>query len=164
MNIGERIRVLREARELTQGDIEERTFLKRSYLSRVENGHTIPSVETLEKIARSLNIAMYQFFYEGLSPIDEGSAAKRAAELYGSSGKELFVLDRFRKLLAQMQPRDRRLLLVMAQRMVSERGTVRRKPASKRKNPRSQESVAEQVVESIADTPPAPDNPGFPKL
>ena len=122
MNIGERIRVLREARELTQGDIEKRTSLKRSYISRVENGHTVPSIETLEKIARSLEIAMYQFFYEGNRPVDEGSIAKRAASLYGCSGKELFVLDKFRKLLAHMEDRDRKLLLVMAERMVKERG------------------------------------------
>ncbi|HET9402224.1 MAG TPA: helix-turn-helix transcriptional regulator [Candidatus Acidoferrales bacterium] len=163
MNIGERIRVLREARDLTQGDIEKRTFLKRSYLSRVENGHTIPSVETLEKIARSLNIAMYQFFYEGHSPVDEGSAAKRAASLYGSSGKELFVLDKFRQLLAEMQPRDRRLLLVMAQRMVSDRGTRKRKPLAKRKIPGVEERTSQPVTENIAEAPPAPDHPDFAK-
>ena len=163
MNIGERIRVLREARELTQGDIEKRTFLKRSYLSRVENGHTIPSVETLEKIARSLNIAIYQFFYEGHSPVDEGSVAKRAAELFGSSAKELFVLDRFRKLLAQMQPRDRRLLLVMAQRMVVDRGTKKRKPGAKRTNSRLEQGIREPIMQILAETPPAQDNADFPK-
>lgn len=163
MNIGERIRLLREARELTQGDIEERTFLKRSYLSRVENGHTIPSVETLEKIARSLDIAMYQFFYEGSSPVDEGSLAKRAADLFGASGKELFVLDKFRKLLAQMQPRDRRLLLVMAQRMVSERGTKKHKTARKRKNPVAVEGISGPFVEMNSDLPAATDQPEFAK-
>lgn len=160
MNIGERIRVLREARELTQGDIEKRTFLKRSYLSRVENGHTIPSVETLEKIARSLNIAMYQFFYEGQSPVDEGSAAKRAAELYGNSGKELFVLDRFRKLLAQMQPRDRNLLLIMAQRMVNDRGTKKR---PRTKTPLGAESGTEPVAE-VMEVLPAAENAEATKL
>jgi transcriptional regulator with XRE-family HTH domain len=119
MNIGERIRVLREARELTQGDIEKRTFLKRSYLSRVENGHTVPSIETLEKIARSLNISMYQFFYEGDKPVDEGMVSKRAATLYGNRGKEIFVLDKFRQLLGRMEDRERALLLVMAQRMAT---------------------------------------------
>lgn len=119
MNIGERIRVLREARELTQGDIEKRTFLKRSYLSRVENGHTVPSIETLEKIARALGISMYQFFYEGDKPVDEGLVKKRAATLYGNRGKEIFVLDKFRQLLGRMADRERALLLVMAQRMAA---------------------------------------------
>lgn len=133
MNIGERIRVLREARELTQGDIEKRTFLKRSYLSRVENGHTVPSIETLEKIARALNISMYQFFYEGNKPVDEGLVAKRAATLYGNRGKEIFVLDKFRQLLRRMADRERALLLVMAQRMAASAGPKRSSVAAKHK-------------------------------
>ncbi len=54
MIISERLRELREAKQLSQGDIEKRTGLLRCYLSRVENGHTIPAIETLEKIARAL--------------------------------------------------------------------------------------------------------------
>ena len=156
MNIGERIRVLREARELTQGDIEKRTLLKRSYISRVENGHTVPSIETLEKIARSLEIAMYQFFYEGNKPVDEGSIAQRAASLYGCSGKELFVLDKFRKLLAHMEDRDRKLLLVMAERMVKERGgkkgTKHGKSAGVPAEPASTDSLQNDLLS--ADTAP----------
>jgi transcriptional regulator with XRE-family HTH domain len=54
MIVGERIRALREAKKLSQGDIQQRTGLFRCYTSRVENGHTVPSVETLEKFARAL--------------------------------------------------------------------------------------------------------------
>ncbi len=62
MLIGDRLRAIREAKKLFQGDIEERSGLKRSYVSRVENGHTIPSVETLEKLARALEVPLYQLF------------------------------------------------------------------------------------------------------
>ncbi|HTZ72906.1 MAG TPA: helix-turn-helix transcriptional regulator [Candidatus Aquilonibacter sp.] len=70
MLIGERIRMLRERRGLTQGDIEERTGLLRCYTSRVENGHTVPSLETIEKIARALEMPLYQVFYDGEKPPD----------------------------------------------------------------------------------------------
>ncbi len=68
MLIGDRLRALRKAKNLSQGDIEKRSGLKRSYVSRVENGHTVPSVETLEKFARALEVLLYQLFYEGERP------------------------------------------------------------------------------------------------
>jgi transcriptional regulator with XRE-family HTH domain len=68
MLIGERIRALREKKGLTQGDLEERSGLLRCYTSRVENGHTVPSLETIEKIARALELPLYQVFYEGEKP------------------------------------------------------------------------------------------------
>ena len=65
MLIGDRIRAIREAKNLSQGDIEERCGLLRVYISRVENGHLVPSVGTLEKLARALEVPLYQLFYEG---------------------------------------------------------------------------------------------------
>ena len=65
MDIGKRLTALRGARELTQGDIERRTGLLRCYVSRVENGHTIPSIETLERWAIALELEVYQLFFEG---------------------------------------------------------------------------------------------------
>ncbi len=57
MIIGDRLRALREEKKLSQGDIEKRTGLLRCYISRVENGHTVPAIETLEKLARALERA-----------------------------------------------------------------------------------------------------------
>jgi len=68
MVIGERIREVREQKNLSQGDIEKRTGLLRCYISRVENGHTVSAVETLEKMARALDLPLYQLFYEGENP------------------------------------------------------------------------------------------------
>ena len=52
--ISDRLRSIREEKKLSQGDIEKRTGLLRCYVSRVENGHTVPAVETIEKFARAL--------------------------------------------------------------------------------------------------------------
>ena len=68
MIIGDRLKQLRESKHLTQGDIERLSGLLRCYVSRVENGHTVPAVETLEKLARAIGIPMYQLFYDGEEP------------------------------------------------------------------------------------------------
>jgi transcriptional regulator with XRE-family HTH domain len=60
---GDRIRGMREEKKLSQGDIEKRTGLLRRNISRVENGHTVPAIQPLEKIARALECPRYQLFY-----------------------------------------------------------------------------------------------------
>jgi transcriptional regulator with XRE-family HTH domain len=65
MVIGDRLKSLREAKKFSQGVIEKRTGLLRCYISRVENGHTVPTIETLEKLARALEVPTYQLFHEG---------------------------------------------------------------------------------------------------
>jgi DNA-binding XRE family transcriptional regulator len=68
MVFGDKLRALREEKKLSQGDIEKRTGLLRCYVSRVENGHTVPAVETLEKFARALEVPMYQLFHDSAEP------------------------------------------------------------------------------------------------
>lgn len=68
MDIGERLRQLREDRGFSQSDMEKRTGLLRAYISRVENGHTVPSLETLERLANALEVPLYQLSYEGGGP------------------------------------------------------------------------------------------------
>lgn len=120
MIIGDRLRAVREEKKLSQGDIEKRTGLLRCYISRVENGHTVPAIETLEKMARALEIPLYQLFYEGENPPPLPLLANRrtAADLaWGSSGKDARYLMKFRQQLSRMDEGDRRLLLFMAQKM-----------------------------------------------
>ncbi len=120
MLIGDRLHAFRETKRLTQGDIEKRTGLLRSYISRVENGHTVPSVETLEKWARALEVPLYQLFYEGKeSPKLLHPPKRKTAEeiAWGSSGKEARLREKFRRLLGRINESDRRLLLHMAQKM-----------------------------------------------
>lgn len=73
MLIGNRIRAIREAKNLSQGNIEKRSGLLRSYLSRVEHDHTVPAAKTLEKLARALEVPLYQLFYEGEEPRAHGA-------------------------------------------------------------------------------------------
>ncbi len=65
MNIGETIRTFRLNKGMSQGDIEHRTGLLRCYLSRVENGHTVPSLDTLVRIATALDVPLALFFGDG---------------------------------------------------------------------------------------------------
>jgi transcriptional regulator with XRE-family HTH domain len=65
MDISKRLSALRASKELSQGDIERRTGLLRCYISRVENGHTTPSIETLERWASALEVEVYQLFFDG---------------------------------------------------------------------------------------------------
>jgi transcriptional regulator with XRE-family HTH domain len=117
--IGDRLRALREEKKLSQGDVEERTGLLRCYISRVENGHTVPAVETLEKFARALEIPMYQLFYDGEEPPKPLDLPKRKADskLFGASGKDARMLAKFRKLLGQSDTKNQSILLLMAQKM-----------------------------------------------
>ena len=120
MVIADRLRALREEKKLSQGDIEKRTGLLRCYISGVENGHTVPAIETLEKLARAMEVPMYQLFYDGEEPPKVPNLPKRQttnAIAWGSKGKDARVLGRFRTLLGRVKEPDRGLLLQMAQKM-----------------------------------------------
>ena len=115
MVIGDRLRELREAKNLSQGDIEKRTGLLRCYTSRVENGHTVPSVETLEKYARALEIPLYKLFYDGTEPLQKPIKVRTSGESkWGRHGKDYRELRGLAKSLSQMDDHDRQLLIVMA--------------------------------------------------
>jgi transcriptional regulator with XRE-family HTH domain len=121
MIIGDRLRVLREQKKFSQGEIEKRTGLLRCYISRVENGHTVPAVETLEKFARALEVPLYQLFYDGEEPPKLPLIPKRRPSggvVWGDAGKDARTLAKFRQLLSRTDEEDRRLLLFMAKKMV----------------------------------------------
>lgn len=61
-NIGQRIRQLRESRSMTQSQLQSRSKVSRSYLSRIESGQMTPSLGTLEKISEALNVGLNRFF------------------------------------------------------------------------------------------------------
>src|ERR1700747_3423375 len=121
MILGERLRTVREQKELSQGDVEKRSGLLRCYISRVENGHTVPAVETLEKFARALEVPLYQLFYDGDEPPQLPTLPRRrspSALAWGDTGKDARTLAKFRQLLSRANEEDRRLLLFMAKKMV----------------------------------------------
>ena len=122
MIIGDRLREMREGKKLSQGDIEKRTGLLRCYISRVENGHTVPAIETLEKLARALEVPLYQLFYEGEEPPKLPNLLKQKgsnAIVWGSSGKQAVYLHKLTKCLSKAGAPDRKLLLAIAQKIVA---------------------------------------------
>jgi transcriptional regulator with XRE-family HTH domain len=118
MDVGDRLKQFRELRGLSQGKIEERTGLLRCYISRVENGHTVPSVETLEKFACALDMPLYQFLYEGEKPPKSLKTQAQETNDWASRGKGRRIFSKLQKALQKMSVQDRALLLCMAANMV----------------------------------------------
>ena len=124
MSIGARIRALREQKGLSQGDIERVTGLLRCYTSRVENGHTIPSLETLERFAAALDVPLYRLFYAGedatptanLSPRE---TLKELAESDGRKGEDARFLLKLKTLLDQITESDRQVVLALAKKLAT---------------------------------------------
>jgi transcriptional regulator with XRE-family HTH domain len=120
MIICDRLREMREAKKLSQGDIEKRSGLLRCYISRVENGHTVPAIETLEKMARALEVPLYQLFYDGEEPPKLPQLLKRKSSdeiAWGSVGKDARYLNKLRRVLSKTDEGNRKLILYMTQKM-----------------------------------------------
>jgi transcriptional regulator with XRE-family HTH domain len=116
MDIGTRLRELREAKRYSQGDIEKRSGLLRCYLSRVECGYTEPKIETLEKWAKALDLELYQLFYQGKGkPI-----APKVAEPARRNTRQGALLNLFQR----MPERDKHLILVLARRLSKGGGSM----------------------------------------
>jgi transcriptional regulator with XRE-family HTH domain len=121
MEIGPKLRELRKAKKFSQGDIENKTGLLRCYTSRVENGHTIPNVETLEKYARALEIPLYRLFTNRESAnVPKLLTVKREAE-WGLDSKHHSELRLFANAIRRLDDRKRKLLLGIAQEMATRR-------------------------------------------
>ena len=120
MVIGDRLRALREEKTFSQGEVEKRTGLLRCYISRVENGYTVPNVETLEKFARALEVPMYQLFYDSEEPPKLPKLPRRKATddiLWGNSGNDARMLVQFCRLFSRMEKGKPELLLFAAKKM-----------------------------------------------
>jgi transcriptional regulator with XRE-family HTH domain len=122
MEIGAKLHELRVAKNLSQGDIEKRTGLFRTYTCRVERGHTVPSIETLEKYANALEIPLYRLFTDEKSVVKPKLPRSEGGSLWGSRGKERDAFQTLAKALSRMDEPDRKLLLSMAQRMARRGG------------------------------------------
>jgi transcriptional regulator with XRE-family HTH domain len=120
--IGEVIKSYRAERGLSQGDIERRTGLLRCYLSRVENGHTVPSLETLAKIAEAMEISLADFFPAGNTPQDR-EKKKMLGEM---SEEEIRFLGEIKKYTTTLSDGDKRLVLAMIRKMAAQPPSARR--------------------------------------
>lgn len=119
MNIADRLRVLREQKKLSQGDIQESTELLRAYISRLENGHTVPAPSTLEKIARAFKVPLWEMLYDGERLPESRPTVKGYSRR--ATNQKLKALFRLPKALASMTPRDRKILLAMSREMLRRR-------------------------------------------
>ena len=121
MVIGMRLRRLREERNLSQGDIEKRSGLLRCYISRVENGHTIPSLATLEKLAAVLEIPLFRVFYDGEEPppLPQLSGRLSTEEMLrvSESESDKRFLQKLKSLIDTMGEQDRELVLLTARKL-----------------------------------------------
>jgi transcriptional regulator with XRE-family HTH domain len=124
MVISERLRALRQQKGLSQGAIQERTGLLRCYISRLENSHTVPSIDTLEKLARALELPMYKLFYDGEeppTPCNPRRSQPESEDMWGSSGRDKKTLHKFRELFSRTTRRDLELLMQTAEKLANER-------------------------------------------
>jgi transcriptional regulator with XRE-family HTH domain len=108
--IGTTIRAFRLQKGMSQGDIEKRTGLLRCYLSRVENGHTVPSLETLQKIAGALDLPLSQFFSEEIVREVPGLSLNE---------DEIRFLTQIQRYASNLNESDRRLLLAMVRKFAA---------------------------------------------
>jgi transcriptional regulator with XRE-family HTH domain len=111
MKIGTTIRGYRLQKGLSQGDVEKRTGLLRCYLSRVENGHTVPSLDTLSKIAQALDLPLAQFFAE--------DTLGRDINTQTLTDDELRFLTQIRRYSTNLNDSDRKLLLAMVKKFAA---------------------------------------------
>jgi transcriptional regulator with XRE-family HTH domain len=121
MDVGNRLKQFRELKGLSQGKLEGRTGLLRCYISRVENGHTVPSIETLEKFARALDMPLYQLLYEGEGPPKSLKTQAQEIDDWASRGKGRRTFSKLQNALQKMSVPDRTLLLYMAAKMVGKK-------------------------------------------
>ena len=124
MFIGRRIRQLRERKGLSQGDVEAVSGMLRGYISRVEHGRTVPSLDSMERFAAALDVPLYQLFYEGegAPPTPNRTPRETFDELAGqpgSNGTEARLMTMLKGLTSRMLESDRRLLLDLASRLAS---------------------------------------------
>ena len=124
MVIGTRLRFLREGKGLSQGDIEKSTGLLRCYISRIENGHTIPSLETLQRFAGALDVPMYKLFFSGdgeppTPNLMRPKGLDELAEQPGKAGEEARFLLQFKSVLAQLGDPDRDVVLTLAKKLAT---------------------------------------------
>ena len=118
MSIGQRIRHIRTRKGISQGAIERSTGMLRGYISRVENGHTVPSLETLQRFAAALDVPMYRLFYTAQDePTDLEAVGECAASLEdlaqaaGAEGADARFLLQLKPLVSRIAESDRTFLL-----------------------------------------------------
>ena len=119
MIIGDRLKAVRESKNLSQGHIEQRTGLLRCYISRVENGHTVPSIDTLEKIARALEVPLYQLFYDSDAPPKALAIVKGDSKNGQRPVREQREIQKVGQLFLKLNARDQGIVRAMMSKLAA---------------------------------------------
>ena len=124
MEIGQRLKKLREQKGFSQGDIENASGLLRCYISRVEHGHTVPALETLERFAAALDVPLYRLFYEGDEPpalpnLTPRRTLEELAQESTPEGSEARFLLKLKGVIGGLVERDRLFLLDFAKKLAA---------------------------------------------
>jgi len=126
VSIGQRIRTIRTQKGITQGDISRSTGMRRGYISRVEHGHTVPSVETLHRFAAALDIPMYRFFCtvrDQPAPVAAGGKSpltlEELAQASSAEGSDARFLLQLKLLMGKMDESDRAFILDCARKLAA---------------------------------------------
>lgn len=154
MVIGARLRELRTERNFSQGDITDVIGLPRSYISRIENGHAIPSLETLQRLAGALDVPLYRLFYTGEDNAN-GLPARRSleelAEDPGPAGIEARFLIDMRDITKNLGGTERIFLMDLARKLAARKSGPQPSGTHKQSettNPKSQARRQESTVRS----------------
>jgi len=108
---------------MTQSDMEDASGLQRTYISRVEHGHTVPALETLMRFAAALEVPLYRLFYSGRGTpptphLTPRRSLEQLAQESGRSGSEASYLLELRRSTRKMASDDRAWVLYVAHRLL----------------------------------------------
>ena len=119
--IGIRIRDLRRRRGFSQRDLQQRTGLMRCYISRLENGHTVPTLEILERLAAALDLPLYWLFHEAEEPVgyDLSFGSGSEGPVRDALFRDTRFLKKLKSLWRRMTDHDREMTLAIASRMAA---------------------------------------------
>lgn len=60
--VGERLRELRTRSGLSQSRLEYASTIPKARISRYENGHVLPAIDSLDRLAGALGVTLSEFF------------------------------------------------------------------------------------------------------
>jgi len=124
--IGLRLRNLRCRRGLSQRELQQKAGLMRCYISRLENGHTVPTLEILERLASALELPLYWILHVAEDPAGSGPTLDSDTEgsVQERMSPDARFLRKLKSLWRRMTDYDREMLVLVAGRMADRASNV----------------------------------------
>jgi len=137
--LAQRLQDIRQKKGLSQSDISGRMALRKAYISRVENAEHMPPLRILQRWARVLEVPLYQFFYDGKTPLEQLRLFQlQTTTEAAANGSQDRYLHKLRRVLARLSESHRKLLLEMAH-------TIHRR-GSRRLSPRQRQVIRRAIA------------------